>query len=504
MSAAVLPSRNALGLSIVLWGLGLGILGDLVLRTVPLGLNLALWVLALVAAGLWLVRHFRLPASADFPWLALSVVLCAIAFVRRDSNPLQLLDVGAVVGLLSLTALASQGAPIRLRGASAYVVATCVACAYAWFGALRLLFGDIAWGEIEGRGRWRQLGAVAVGLIVALPLLLIFGGLFVSADAAFESLVQSFRFDPATLIGHLFFTGVFGALAAGALRGACMGQPETAAVGERCARPNLPFTSTITALGALALLFAVFVAVQIRWLFGGATVVAETTGLTMAEYARRGFFELVTAAALVLPILLVADWTTRRDTRRAETAFRTLALLLVLMVGVMLASALQRMLLYVQAFGLTELRLYTTAFMVWLGGVFAWFAWTVLRGARPRFAFGALVHAMVVLGALHVANPDALITRVNTTRTTGMAFDASYAAGVLSADAVPVLLDELPRLAPEQRDAVARRLLERWGQVSGRDWRSWNWSESRARALVQGHAAELAALRVEPGDVRAR
>lgn len=494
MTTASLPTspRTALGLTVLASGLGLGLLGDLLLRSAPWGANFSVWVCALMAVGIWLARRYQLPVSADFPWLALSVVLCAIAFVRRDSSALQRIDIATLVGLLSLTALATQGGRIRLRGASTYVVATCVACAHAWFGAPRLVFGDIKWREIQGR--WRQLSAVGIGIVLAVPLLVVFGGLFAEADAGFESLVNSVRLDVPALVGHVFLTAVIGGLTMGALRGACLGVAETAGVGERAASPALRFTSAATTLGALDLLFLVFVTLQIRWLFGGMAVITATTGLTIAEYARRGFFELVTASALVLPVLLVADWATLRDRPRERTAFRALALLLVAMVGVLLLSALQRMLLYVRTFGLTELRLYTTAFMVWLGGVFAWFVWTVLRDRRPRFSFGALVHGLVVLGALHVANPDAVIARVNTSNDITMPLDGAYLAEELSADAVPVLLDALPHLPTDQRYAVAQRLLQRWGAVDRPDWRSWNWSAARARALVTARSRELGAI----------
>lgn len=496
MTATVLPAsrRTTLGLEVLAWGLGLGLLGDLLLRATPWGANFSVWVCALMAVGVWLVRRYQLPASSDFPWLVLSVVLCAIAFVRRDSRALQLIDIATLVGLLSLTALAAQGGRIRMRGVSAYIAATCLACAHAWFGAPRLVFVDIPWREVQAAGRWRRLRAIAIGLVIAVPLLVVFGGLFVAADATFESLVDSVHLDVPTLASHVFLTGAIGCLAVGALRGASMGVAETSGVGERATSPALRFISTATALGALDLLFLVFVALQVRWLFGGMTVITTTTGLTIADYARRGFFELVTASALVLPVLLVADWATLRENPRERTAFRILAGLLVAMVGVLLVSALQRMLLYVGAFGLTEQRLYTTAFMVWLGGVFVWFAWTVLRDHRPRFGFGALLHGIVVLGALHLANPDGLIARVNTSMETSVPLDASYLAETLSADAVPVLLDALPHLPPAQRFAMAQRLQQRWGTIDRPDWRSWNWSEAQARDLVRSRMAELSAV----------
>lgn len=495
------PARASLGLALIVQGLGLGILADQLLRSTPWGLNFTVCAVALLASGAWSIRHYRVPAASDAPWLALSALLCAIAIVRRDSNALHLLDVGAFSVAVALTTLATQGASVRLRGLSAYVIAYCVGCANAWFGGLRLVLADIPWQEVRAGRRARGLGAVGLGLLVSLPLLALFGALFASADATFEALLAGITADFGNLISHVFLTGVFAALAAGTLRGAFLGSARTATLGERLPTPGFAFVTTATVLVTLDLLFLLFVALQARWLFGGAGVIEATTGLTVAAYARRGFFELVTAAALVVPLLLVADWATTRETRQQETSFRALAVLLVLLVGALLVSALQRMLLYVRLFGLTELRLYTTAFMVLLGGLSAWLAWTVLRGARARFAFGALVQTTAILAGLHIANPDALIARVNLARhTDAVPLDATYVAGVLSADAVPVLLASLPRLEGAERAQVARCLLERWGAGSrrARDWRSWNWSASHALTLVGERRAALQAL-LTPG-----
>jgi hypothetical protein len=508
MNTATMTPATRLSFSLLALGLGLGVLADQLLRAMPWGLNFTLCTIAFFAAGAWAVRHFRLPVSADTPWLAFSAVLCAVAFVRRDSEILHLLDVGALIGAIALTALAAQGASVRLRGVSAYAIAVCVGCANAWFGGLRLVLGDIPWHSLQTGGRWRHFGSVALGLLVSVPLLLVFGGLFVSADAGFASFVSSIHLDLGTIGSHVFLVAVFAGLSAGTLRGAFLGSARIAALGERLESPGVRFATTATVLAALDLLFLLFVALQARWLFGGAGVIEATTGLTVAEYARRGFFELVTAGALVIPVLLVADWATQRENRQEEQSFRALALLLVLLVGALLVSALQRMLLYVRLFGLTEQRLYTTAFMVLLGGVSAWLAWTVLRGARARFAFGALVQATAVLAGLHIANPDALIARVNLGRPVGaVPLDATYLAGALSADAVPALLASLPRLGGAERAQVAHCLLERWGAGTrrGRDWRSWNWSASRALTLVHERKAELeAVLTPGPGPCRPR
>jgi hypothetical protein len=160
---------------------------------------------------------------------------------------------------------------------------------------------------------------------------------------------------------------------------------------------------------------------------------------------------------------------------------------------VIMGSALHRMRLYQGAYGLTELRLYTTVFMLWLGVVFCWFGWTVLRGRRERFAWGALTTALEALVLLHVVNPDGMIVRVNAARADAPTrFDAPYAAS-LSADAVPPLLAALPAVRPELRCMAAERLLDRW-HTSDADWRSWSLARGRARAAVAKRQQELKSM----------
>jgi hypothetical protein len=89
-------------------------------------------------------------------------------------------------------------------------------------------------------------------------------------------------------------------------------------------------------------------------------------------------------------------------------------------------------------------------------------------------------------------NPDAFIVRTNLARPAATRpFDAEYAT-TLGADAVPVLLDALPRLEPADQCIVASSLLKRW-YGKPRDWRTWNWSRSRAIRLVTGRAESLRA-----------
>jgi hypothetical protein len=138
--------------------------------------------------------------------------------------------------------------------------------------------------------------------------------------------------------------------------------------------------------------------------------------------------------------------------------------------------------LYVSAYGLTEARLYVTAFMLWLTVVFAWFAATVLRGRRPSFSVGAVGAGLASIVILNLLNPDAVIARSNLARAGGPAqFDAAYVAG-LSADALPVVFAALPALPFGDQCALSHGLHERWkGPRADADW---NLARVRARDQI--------------------
>jgi hypothetical protein len=256
-------------------------------------------------------------------------------------------------------------------------------------------------------------------------------------------------------------------------------------------------TEIATVLAALDLLFLLFVIVQFRYLFGGDALVQVTPDLTYAAYARRGFFELVFAVVLVVPILLAADWLLDRGNPRNALVFRVLAGVQIALVMAITASALQRLRLYYASYGLTEARLYAMVLLVWIGAMLIWFAATVLRARRDLFAFGALTSGLATIALLFIINPDAIIARTNVTRMASadapVRFDVAYATS-LSADAVPVLIDALPALTPDVQCPLARRMLRRWPPDRERSIRNWNWSAARAGNAVRDHEAQLRSM----------
>ena len=482
-----------LGLALLPTALIIGILGDGLLRATPWGVNVFLWVLAGLFALFVLARRLDVAALGEGKWLAIPALLLAAGLAWRDSGTLRAVDICGLLVSLALGAARTRVGQVRLAGFSDYFLAVFHAATQAVFGGFPLVFRDVEWATIPRTGWLPRALAVVRGLVLVLPLLLLFGGLLMAADAVYSHLVSAaLHFDVHTLLGHLFLSVFLAWLALGFGRTLLLATAPAQPREKRAGLPSLGLVETTTIFSLLNLLFLSFVLVQIRYFFGGAETVSATSGLTYAQYARSGFFELVWVAALVLPILLGLHWLQRPGDARAQRLFSWQAGVQVALLFVIMASALARMRLYQGEYGLTELRLYTTAFMGWLAVVFLWFAATVGRGQRERFAFGAAACAFGLVVALHIVNPDDMIVRANLAHAgKGRAFDAEYAAS-LSADAVPALTAALPSLPLAVQGTLAVHLLPAWSRDTG-DWRSWSWGRAQAFHALQSHRADLLA-----------
>ena len=500
--------RTRLGLGVIGAALALGGLGDILLRATPWGINFPLWIFALVGLAILLARRGSVDARGEGKWLVFVAILFSAGMVLRDSPVVVLLDFLAVLISLSLAVWRGRSGTLRRAGISEYVLGGAYAGAVTSAGPLPVSVVDIDWREVV-RGRWKgQAMAVSRGVLLAAPLLLLFGALFVAADAIFERLVLDvFGFDLTRVFQHLLLICVFAWVTAGLLWTGLMARVPENLVIRRPRVLSLGIVEVGIVLGLLDLLFLAFVVIQVRYLFGGAGRVAATAGLTYAEYARRGFFELVTVTALALPLLLLAHWLLRGGTRAHEIVFRVLAGVMVGLLFVVVASALQRMYLYQQEFGLTELRLYTTVFMAWISAVLVWLVLTVMRNRRDRFAFGALVAGFAAIFAINAINPDAVIARTNIERAEhGKKLDVYYLT-TLSTDATPVLVEAFPEIGDKRfvdqwsGESLSFRgaITDRWN-VKRSDWRTWNLSRSRAHWLVQTHLEDGAASAPESGQ----
>ena len=439
-----------------------------------LGVNLLLVALPAALAAYFAARHAdRRPRPWTLFWAAACLALLTVPALCDANWPSSL----AVLAAVAAGSLALQGGrtwPGALLGPLG-LPATCpAALAWAWDGVR-----DRAQ---DTRQRWGPLVRAA---LVAAGLLAVFGALFAGADAAFADLLGSLSPDMSVgdgpLRSLLFLLGTAVALAA-ARTAAAPWRWDRIRVSPGPARGPLEWALPLVVLDVL---FAVFIAVQLSVLFGGYDKVLRETGLTYAEYARQGFWQLLAATLLTLVVIALAlRWAPRgrsRDTTLVRSVLGTLCALTLVVV----LSALRRMDLYVDAYGLTRLRLSVAAVELWLGVVVVLVMIAGASGALGRRGttwLPRVVTATAVLGVFvfGLVSPDRLVAEQNVARfeRTGR-IDLLYLRN-LSADAAPAL-DRLPwTLRSCALSGIAADL------ASERDepWYAMSLGEARARAVL--------------------
>ena len=476
-------TRAAAARRILIEAVLLGIVADGAMRNAPDGLGWTVWVIALSFAALNVAqRHGRAVTREQLAWLA-TAIACAAAFSWRDAEELRVFNVFGTLVALTMFAMSADGRPApsilvaRLRdiiAAGVYTLRDIVA------GAPMLVARDAELDTlpvVERGATWTALRA----LLVTAPVVLVFAMLLSQADPVFASFFALPNAE--VLVSHVVITGAFAWWSAGWIRGALLG------VARRPAVPDLPMrlgqAEITTSLGAVIALFALFVTLQLRWLFGGAEVVLATTGLTVAEYARRGFFELVAVVLLVIPLILSTRALIEDD--KVVRRHRLLSFALIVLLVPIIASAMLRMQLYVQHFGLTTDRLYATAIMIWLAIVLLAMTRTVLRGWSRPFAAMTVISGFATLFALNVINPDRLVARVNVGRSPAeREVDYAYLAR-LSGDAMPSVVGSLKVASASATSCEAVEILR--GRWSSDRPVSWNLGARAARAAAEALSA---------------
>ena len=348
--------------------------------------------------------------------------------------------------------------------------------------------------------------AILRGILIALPIVTLFAILLSSADPVFADWLKKVL-DLDKLPEYLFrlwYILMIGSFLVGIYLHALYPRkdaekPETM---KAWMNPFLGWTETGIILGAVDLLFITFVIIQVRYLFGGTTNITET-GYTFAEYARRGFGELVAVAVLSLLVYLGLNTISKRETRGAKIGFSVTSILLMGLVLVMLASSLQRLMLYENAYGFSALRTYTHVFIYWLAAlIVATIVLEVLR-QRGRFALALLVAGLGFAITLAALNVDDFIVRENVKRAAaGEELDFNYLQQ-LGTDAVPAMVRAYqdPALPPAAKDVLGSALACRTATYTAADytpvpWQGFNISGNRAEKLIRENAASWSSYKV--------
>ena len=268
--------------------------------------------------------------------------------------------------------------------------------------------GEVPEGKAGAAGtgsRLRYAAGIGCGLLLAIPVLMIVLPLLSSADARFEAILGNLGIYLSehflvTLIRILFSLPVsaylFG-LVYGSINGRYtdrIDREKVMAAGEKARL--LPDAAFYTALGILCLVYVIFIWLQAEYLFSAFAGI-RPEGFTYAEYARRGFFELCAISFFNLFFLLCASLFSEHRMKENK-GLRILNMILSVLTLLLIATAMSKLAMYIDVYGLTVNRILPQTFMIWMTVVYAALIlrqWKVFPVAKICIMTGAVLFVLL-------------------------------------------------------------------------------------------------------------
>ena len=261
---------------------GIGLVIDTLAFHSPPGIGLALGfsvAIVAVASTSYLLDHPTPPGAIPVTVVGLAVAAC---IGLRDSPALIAFNVfGSLVALIVLSQLAGARGGTATWSLKRYLDQPFHALGDALTGAVQFIGVDMREGVRSAKSE--QIRAIVVGLILGLPLVLVFAGLFSSADGRFEAVVDRLFSGVVfgNLLGRILGSVVVGLVVVGIWRSA----REPSVPWERPpSQQRLQFASGITVLMSLVAVFTLFVITQV---IGDNPELV--TGSDFSSNARQGF-----------------------------------------------------------------------------------------------------------------------------------------------------------------------------------------------------------------------
>lgn len=458
---------------LLLFSLFVGWLAQMLFADKRPGISVIIFV-TIFGVGFWVISQLEgQKIKKENMWLLAPLIFCAVMVMVRANmlvSFLNLMVVGFCMTLLGVFMTTGKSYSLGVLG---FMTIPFRATGSMMIRPLPIVRDSVDLEAIHVASR-ETVYPVLRGTLIACPLLLIFAGLLISADAMFAQALFSL-FDIELNLGirkllwHTFIilgvAWVTAGYSAYALRSSVkVARPIPERIlGKVSKGLPLGIIESATVLGLINLLFGGFVIIQFAYLFGGRQFI-QLDGISYAEYARRGFFEMLIVALLTLLLVQLLNWFTVKKYSRDKRWFNVMASVNIGFVLVMLVSAFQRLALYEWTYGFTQMRIFVHTFMVWMALVLCWYVLTLWY--RPtRFAAGALMCLFGFVVSLNLINPDVMIVEKNLQRYQTMGhLDLEYLTS-LSADAVPALI-ELNTIIEKDR------IISTGNNCNGHEWAS--------------------------------
>lgn len=449
------------------------------------GIAVAVWTVAVVIYIRQVVRLFGSSAGLKRGSVFYSsvILLLGISTFLTDNSYIILMNYMGI--FLTIAGLALHNFREDVSWDFGHYLAEMILAVFgaiSYFG-MPFVDGSAFCRQAKGK-RSERSRSVLIGILISIPCLFFTGMLLVSADLVFENFVfQAFQLIrlPSAVFG-IAFTICFGFFSSYCSVRYLSGSVPFKASAQRQAQP----LSAIIVCGSVAAMYLVFCMIQVLYLFVGNRELPA--GVTYAQYARRGFFQLLLICVVNLVIVLCV-----KKYVSAHKVLNGILLLISCCTYVMTASSAYRMILYILAYHLTFLRVFVLVALFTIAILMAGVIRTVRKPDFPMFRYGMAVVSVIYL-VFSFSHVDYFIASYNLERIEeenqeNRSGDYRYLTG-LSTDAAPAIAQyakEHPELLEENQEVLSwyqeYKMLHR-GQFEENSIRKFNLSHAVAGKLL--------------------
>ncbi|MGB4661623.1 MAG: DUF4173 domain-containing protein, partial [Mobilitalea sp.] len=314
-----------------------------------IGVNVFFFTLVMVTLLQLVMKNLQLPIKRGTKVYYAGVLLLGASSIFTSSETLQFLNLVGILFLLDLSLLH------QVHEVSRWEFSKHVARMFALFfeaiAAIGKPFSDgtnfLKQTKLFKKDKTRN---ILIGIVIALPLLWVIILLLSSADILFSEMthnINDFLFSSEVIkVAIIIF---FGFLACYCIIAAVV--TRTVETVEKT-RKKADAAIANTFMTLLCLVYVLFCGIQLVFLFSsGISVLPEQ--FTFAEYARRGFFELLVVTVINIVLMLICN-----ECFTESKLLRFIITGMTVCTYIMIASSAYRMILYIQAYHLTFLRVF--------------------------------------------------------------------------------------------------------------------------------------------------
>lgn len=469
----------------------LGLLFDYFFYDKMLGINFPIYVFFIVLGLFVISRILKKQINKEAVWFLIPLAFFSTMIFIRTSTLLTFLNVIISLILLLLIAKTVYGNKVNNFLMKDYIKVIFLPLKFILplFRTLSDLFSLHKVNKEQ-----KTLSHILKGILIAIPIIFIFILLFSSADLVFQKYVSdlvTINIQPETFLRFILIL-IVTLLFVGAYSYIFQESKKQETIKQENKKYIIGNIESSVILGSINILFLLFILVQLTYLFGGESNISAQ-GFTYAEYARKGFFELIIVAIISLLILLVAEKYVARKKKIDRLSFKILSTTMIAQVIVIMVSAFTRLLLYEEAYGFTTLRLYSHIFIILLGIIFCLLINKIHWDSRENmFALRVFISMILFLVGMNLLNPDLFIARQNIQRFTTTGKIDVYYLSTLSDDAILEVVKTLDILDGDMKNSLGYQLYWRtqWDNDS-EDWQSFNISRSRAKKILDSEKERL-------------